>query len=212
MSRISENTIRNFKLLLVFGIFFLYACKPTVEQKDNDDIKVSGDTIIIKSTAQLNGKLKLGKVQPHSYRLQISSAATVKAIPNKYAQIAPPFSGRLLKSYVRLGQHVDENAPLFELISPSFIDAQKLFFQAKSQYKLSEQNLKRQKDLLANGVGVVKDLEEAESNFEVQKKEYENAFAGMRIFAADPEVLVLGQPLVVRSPIKGEVIVNNIVV
>ena len=188
------------------------SCNVPKPENESNGISVKGDTILVADSSNLKLKMKIGKVEKHAYQLQITSAATVKAIPNKYAQIAPPFSGRIIKSYVRLGQKVEEGSPLFELISPGFIDAQKSFFQAKSQYKLSEQSLKRQKDLLQHGVGVQKDLEEAENNFEVQKKEYENSLAAINIYTADHESLALGQPLVVRSPIKGEMIVNNIVV
>ncbi|HSZ72998.1 MAG TPA: efflux RND transporter periplasmic adaptor subunit [Cytophagaceae bacterium] len=194
-------------------VVFTLSCHHKKEQEEEvSNFVIKGDTILLSDQSGLASKIKVDQVAHKPYRLQITSAATVKAIPNKYVQIAPPFSGRVLQSNMRLGQKVEPGSELFQLSSPAFIDAQKLFFQAKSQYKLAEQNLKRQKDLLQNGVGIEKDLEEAESNFEVQKKEYENTLAGMKIFVTNPESLVLGQPLVVRSPIKGEIIVNNIVV
>ena len=199
-------------LLYPIVVFIVLSCQQKKEQEEVNNFSLRGDTILISNQSGLANKIKTDKVQYKQYRLQITSAATVKAIPNKYVQIAPPFSGRVLSSNMRLGQKVEPGSALFELSSPAFIDAQKLFFQSKSQYKLAEQNMKRQKDLLKNGVGIEKDLEESQSNFEVQKKEYENTLAGMKIFVTNPESLILGQPLVVRSPIKGEIIVNNIVV
>lgn len=90
--------------------------------------------------------------------------------------------------------------------------AQKIFFQEKSEMQQAEKTLNRQKDLMANGVGTQKDLEEAQTAYEVQKKEYENAIIAIKIFKADPDNLALGQSLVVRSPIAGEIIDNKIVV
>lgn len=75
----------------------------------------------------------------------------------------------------------------------------------------AERTLKRQKDLMANGVGVMKDLEEAQTAYDVEKKEYENAVMGIKIFKANPEKLSLGQALVVHAPIVGEVIENKVV-
>ena len=41
--------------------------------------------------------------------------------------------------------------------------------------------------------------------------DYENTLAALKVFQIDPSELVLGQPLIVRSPINGEVVTNNIV-
>jgi cobalt-zinc-cadmium efflux system membrane fusion protein len=61
-------------------------------------------------------------------------------------------------------------------------------------------------------VGIQQDFEEAEVNFAIKKKDFENALASLKVFQVDPSALVLGQPLIVRSPIKGTIIENNIVI
>jgi cobalt-zinc-cadmium efflux system membrane fusion protein len=78
--------------------------------------------------------------------------------------------------------------------------------------QLADKNLKRQQDLLNNGVGTQKDFEEAEVNYELTKRDFENTIASLKVYHVHPEELVLGQPLVVRSPIQGEVVENNIVI
>jgi cobalt-zinc-cadmium efflux system membrane fusion protein len=78
--------------------------------------------------------------------------------------------------------------------------------------QLAEKTLKRQQDLITNGVGTQKDLEEAQTAYDVAKKEYENAVIGIKIFKADPDNLALGQPLIVKAPIVGEIVDNKIVV
>ena len=78
--------------------------------------------------------------------------------------------------------------------------------------ELALKSLNREKDLLKNRVGVEKEKEEAEVNYELKKKDYENAVAALKVYQIDPEDLVLGQPLVVRSPIAGEVVKNDIVI
>ncbi len=173
---------------------------------------ISGDTIVINDHSNLANKLKVGAIQSEPYRIQLLTAGTVKAIPTSYAEIAPPFQGRVLKSYVKLGMRVTPDTPLFEISSPDFFSAQKIFFQQRSQLQLAAKILKRKKDLMNNGVGTEKDLDEAETAYEVENKEYENALVGIKIFKADPDHLILGQPLIVRSPIFGEVVDNRIVV
>lgn len=184
------------------------------DRQDNkaDNYTLHGDTICISADANLKGKLKIAAVQYEPYRLQMLTAGTVKAIPTQYAEIAPPFPGRVTRSYLRLGMRTTPETPLFEISSPDFMTAQKIFFQERSQLEQANKNLQRQQDLIAHGVGTQKDLEEAQTAYEVEKKEYENAVIGIKIFKADPDRLSLGQPLIVRAPISGEVIENKVVV
>lgn len=176
-----------------------------------DSYQLNGDTISIPEHSNLKAKLKIITVQSEPYRLQTITEGVVKVIPTQFAEVAPPFAGRVTKSYLRLGMKTTPETPLFEISSPDFITAQKVFFQERSQMQQAERTLKRQRDLQANGVGAQKDLEEAHTAYEVEKKEYENALLGIKIFKADPEHLSLGQALVVRSPIAGEVIENKVV-
>jgi cobalt-zinc-cadmium efflux system membrane fusion protein len=199
-------------LLLSFFIIGFSACHNASEDHKESTFIVKGDTIIVSEASNLNNKLKTTVVKSESYSLQMQTAGIVKAIPTNYAEIAPPFPGRVLNSHIRLGMKVTPETPLFEITAPDFIEAQKLYFQAKSQYHLSEQRLKRQQDLIKNGVGTQKDLEEAETGFEIARKEFENASVAIKIFKANPDQLILGQPLVVRSPIHGEIVENKIIV
>jgi membrane fusion protein, heavy metal efflux system len=170
-----------------------------------------GDTITLPAGSAVRNRIKINAVLSTPYSREVSTAGTVKAIPTRYAEIAPPFQGRVTKSYLHLGMKTQPETPLFEISSPDFIAAQKVFFQEKTQLQQAERTWKRQQDLMANGVGTQKDLEEAQTAYEVEKKEYENAVMGIRIFKVNPEQLSLGQPLVVRAPVAGEVIENKVV-
>jgi membrane fusion protein, heavy metal efflux system len=148
---------------------------------------------------------------PVGYKKKITISGVVRAIPNNYAEVASPFAGRITKSFVRLGQHVNIDSPIFEISSPSFFEAGKAYYQSKQEMQLAEKNLKRQKDLFANGVGIQKDVEEAEVTYELTKRDFENSIASLNVYHVKPDELVLGQPLIVRSPIQGEIVDNKIV-
>ena len=187
------------------------SCKQQIAKEPAANYTMKGDVITVPDNSVLKGKLKIIDVDTESYSMKMMTAGTVKAIPTQFAEIAPPFQGRVTKSYLKLGLKTTPETPLFEISSPDFIAAQKVFFQEKSQMQQAERTLKRQKDLMANGVGVMKDLEEAQTAYDVEKKEYENAVMGIKIFKANPEKLSLGQALVVHAPIVGEVIENKVV-
>lgn len=206
----TKNNYRNLLLALI-TITVLPACSGKKETADQQNYTLQNDTIVVPATSIIAPKLKLETVTNEPFQLELITAGTVKAIPNFYAEIAPPFSGRVTKVYLKLGMKTQAGTPLFEMVSPDFIDAQKNFFQAKSAFQIAKLSLKRQQDLKANGVASQKDLEEAETNFEISEKEYQNAVASLKIFGVNVNKLVFGQPLVITSPVAGEVITNEVV-
>ena len=211
----SKNENRKFRylnfLLVFITITAFTACGDKAATKENENFSLQKDTITIPATSTIAPKIKLETVKTEPYQLELIAAGTVKAIPNFYAEIAPPFSGRVTKVYLKLGMKTQPGTPLFEMVSPDFTAAQKDYFQAKSAYQTAKLSLKRQQDLKVNGVGSQKDLEEAETNAEVSEKEFQNAMAGLKIFGVNVSKLVFGQPLIITSPIAGEIITNDIV-
>ncbi|WEK21052.1 MAG: efflux RND transporter periplasmic adaptor subunit [Candidatus Pedobacter colombiensis] len=197
--------------ILLFMTGFIVSCQQSPAKEEPAILTVNGDLITVPNHSVLKAKLKEITVETEPYSLQMLTTGVVKAIPTQYADVAPPFPGRVTKTYLRLGMKTTPETPLFEIISPDFITAQKIFFQEKAQLIQAERTLKRQKDLIANGVAAQKDLEEAQTAYDVEKKEYENAATGIRIFKADPAKLTFGQALVVHAPINGEVIENKVV-
>jgi cobalt-zinc-cadmium efflux system membrane fusion protein len=200
------------KIIVIAVAVLATACHQTKVDKEEKNYSIKGDTIVLPEHSIIQPKLKIEPVQSAPYRSKLITTGVVKAIPNKYAQVASPFAGRITKSFVRLGQHVSLNAPIFEISSPAYFEAGKAYYQAKQQMQLAEKQLKRQQDLLKNGVGIQKDVEEATVSYEVSKRDYENCAASLQVFHVDPENMVLGQPLIVRSPIEGEIIDDKIVI
>jgi len=200
------------KIFYVCIIALLAACSNKNAEVNVGDYTVNGDTISIPDNSILRPKLKIDTVKEVKYQTHITTTGVVKAIPNNFAQIASPFSGRITKSFVRLGQQVIKGSPIFEISAPSFNETCKIFFQAKQEMQLADKNLKRQQDLFKNGVGVKKELEEAEVNYELTKRDFENALASIEVYNVDPNEMKMGQPLIVRSPIQGEVVENSIVI
>ena len=178
---------------------------------ENSAIFLKGDTVFVNGGNGILQKLQIETMTPVSYKKKITISGVVRAIPNNYAEVASPFAGRITKSFVRLGQHVNIDSPIFEISSPSFFEAGKAYYQSKQEMQLAEKNLKRQKDLFANGVGIQKDVEEAEVTYELTKRDFENSIASLNVYHVKPDELVLGQPLIVRSPIQGEIVDNKIV-
>ena len=187
------------------------ACKQTEEPQVQIPYQFVGDTVRVSDQRLLNEKVKLAQVSEELVAREVSTAGTIQAIPTQYAYIAPPFAGRVVRSYIKLGEQVQKNTPLFAIISSDFTTAQKEFFQAESDRELARIHLQRQKDLHANGVGSQKELDEAKNALFLADKEYENAYTALQVYQTNPSEMKLGEPLVVRAPIAGQVIQNNLV-
>lgn len=201
------------KLLFIsFMSLNFLGCHTPVDPEKEASMTLRGDTILVHQAAQVKSYLKTIKVQKELHQLELTTTGTVKAIPNQYAEITAPFSGRVTAVHLKLGMKTKPGTPLFEIASPEFTESQKLFFQAKTAFQNASLILKRQQDLKVNGVGSEKDVEEAKANYEIAQKEYEHARAALQIFQIDINKLILGQSLLVRSPISGEVITHDIVV
>ena len=207
-----KNNRHSSYLLAVLSLV-VYACgSPSKEsQEQGQDFSVKGDTISLAASTSLRKQLQTTIVEEQSFQEEWTTAGIVRTIPNSYAAIAAPFAGRVLRSFIKLGQRVAVGTPLFEISSSDFFSAQKDYFDARQEFHQAELNLKRQKDLLKNGVGIQREVEEAQTAYEITKSGLLNASSALKIFHVDPEKLQLGKPLVVYSPIAGEIISNAIV-
>ncbi|MEG1622062.1 MAG: efflux RND transporter periplasmic adaptor subunit [Alistipes sp.] len=201
------------KIIPLLGALLLCGCGQHGNiQSDNKEIILENGLITVGENAPVIHKIKTEKVALSRYQAQFSTSGVVKAIPTSYAEIATPFAGRIVRSFVRLGQAVGVGSPLFELSSPDFFETGKAYFSAKQEMEQALKSLTREKDLLANHVGVGKDVEEAQVNYELKKQDYENAKSALKVFQVDPAKMTLGESLIIRSPIAGKVVTNNIII
>ncbi|WP_313529914.1 efflux RND transporter periplasmic adaptor subunit [Sphingobacterium multivorum] len=194
-------------------LLLLHACNSQSSEgpSQSPTISTAGDTVTVSENTSLLSKLKFVTATNAQHALKLNAAATVKIIPSSYVEIPVPFAGRIIKSHTNLGQKVAINTPLFSISSSDYFEAQRAYLDAKQAYMLAEHMLKRQKDLITHGVGTKKELEEAETNFAMSDAALGNARAALKIFDSNLTNIVLGQPLLVRSPIQGEILSSSIV-
>lgn len=202
-------------VLLGFMIIHFISCNrfgnSSVSKQENQ-ITVSDDTRIIPDESPLLQRIHLQTVNAENYHSHYTTTGTVRVITGSMAELSTPFEGRITKSFVRLGQKVQEDSPVFEIYSPGYFETVKSFVQAKQEKQLATANYNRQKDLLEHNVGSKKELEEAEAAWQIAGREYEKSEASLLIFNVKPDEINLGKPLIVRSPISGEIVKNNITV
>ena len=189
---------------------FVVACGNHQTTKEVMDVTFEGDLMVIHEDSPILKQIVVQKAQLQDFEAEFRTVGTVRPVAGKWAEIAPPFAGRIVKSSVRLGQRIAAGAPIFELSSSAFYEAVKIYFAAQSEHEVAQRNYHRQKELAAHGVASQRDLEEAQSEANIAQREYEQAAASLRIYHVDVATLQMGQPLTVVSPIAGEVIKHDI--
>jgi membrane fusion protein, heavy metal efflux system len=196
-------------------VLFSISCshvKNSNENKQDNQITVTGDEVTVPENSTIFSKISLHTVDKQEYKTQSTTTGTVRTLTGCLAEISSPFEGRVIKSFVKLGQKVSAGTPIFEINAPQYSELLKMFVQAKQEKQLTTNNYQRQKDLLDNKVGSKKDFEEAESAFQVAENEYEKVVESLKSFNVKPEEVNMVKPLIIRSPINGEIVKNNITV
>jgi cobalt-zinc-cadmium efflux system membrane fusion protein len=197
---------------LISAVLLSASCTNSAVTQEVGAYTIKNDTVYVHSSSEgIMQKAKFAEVSELSEQFEIITAGRIQAIPTQFAYVAPPFAGRIAKCHVRMGQHVTENMPLFEIISPEYTAMQKAYFQAEAERELARKDLVRKEELLANEVAAAKEYEEALKAMKQADKEFENAQASLRTYHVNTDKMVFGEPLVIRSPITGNLIENNIV-
>lgn len=131
---------------------FVISCKDSKSEAPQDqDLIIKGDNVIVPESNPVFRKIKTETVSEQEHSDGVVSAGTIQAIPNHY-EIASPFSGRITKSFVRLGQNVSAGSPIFEILSSDYFSVQKDYTDAVNDVQLAEKNYRRQQDLVKHGV------------------------------------------------------------
>ena len=191
---------------------FIVACGNNKATKEETDLVLEGDTIILAENSPILEQIIVQNAEMQDFSAEFRTVGTVRPIAGNFAEIAPPFAGRIVKSHIKLGQKVSAGSPIFELSSAEFYDAVKSYFAAQSANEVAQRNYSRQKELAAHGVASQKDLEQAQSEANIARQEFEQAKASLNIFNIDVASVQMGQPLKILSPISGEVVKSNITI
>lgn len=187
------------------------ACTSGAGAADQSDITTAGDTVRVNPESPLARRIEVSTVAESDYTASFSASGIVQAEPSKYAEVAAPFAGRIVKSFVRLGQSVGAGTPLFQINSTEFHELTTAYFSAREDHNLADRALARARRLQQSNMISQREIEEAESEAEIKRQEYVNAESALRVFGVNTATLTPGQPLTVVSPLSGKVVADRLV-
>lgn len=208
-----ERMKKQVLLLLCAGL--LAGCSNTTNSTDsaeNNSVAVQGDTLIVSPSSNIAANIVCSTVGRQAYAPTLSTTGVVTAIPSCYAEVAAPFPGRVVRSLVKIGQTVKAGTPLFEISASDYAEVVKRFIQSKSEMDMAKRALDRTQDLHNNKVASAKELDEAKTAYAMAMEEYHHALAVAKEYQIDLNKAEVGQPMIVRSPISGRVLSNDLVI
>lgn len=170
----------------------------------------SRDTVFVPEESPVYSKLQTLTVHKKDIQVSFSTTGVVKPLSGHLAHVTTPFDGRVVRSFVKLGDKVAAGTPLFEVSSSDYLETVRACIQAGQQKELAEKNFRRKKELLESGVISKKEYDEALVELDLAEKECEKSMATLRIFNFSADEADLAKPLLVRSPIGGEIVFTNI--
>jgi membrane fusion protein, heavy metal efflux system len=207
----------NYKILklTIFGLILsLLSCRSGPGEKNDAEATVrrSGDTVYVPSGSAIMKKLEIDTVELRELTLQYTTTGIVRPLPGHLAEVTTPFQGRVVTSYVSLGEKVRQGAPVFSLTSADYFQAVKNFREAAKEKEIAERNFARKKELFDQGISSRKEFDDAAMNAEIADKEFEKTSATLQVFNVKPEEADFTHPLIVRAPISGEIVRNDIII
>lgn len=173
------------------------------------------ETAVDLAPSQLNA-IKIEPVGTHLFSVEKEAVGSIDFVDDLSVQVFPPYQGKLIQTFVELGDEVRKGQPLYTIDSPDLIQAESTLIGAAATLELTGKELARARDLYeTNGVSQ-RELEQAASDQQTAEGALKAARDAVRVFGKteieiDQIVATrkIDPALVVRSPLTGEVTAYN---
>lgn len=199
-------------VLLASAFYGCSARRPADDAASGTWFTSDGNGVSIVQDSPLSAKLVLSEVTAKTLALQIKTTASVGYRSGSVAEIGLPFGGRIVRSYVRLGDPVRRGQTLFEVSSSDYMAAVKDYLESRSAADLSAANLRRKETLHQSGMLSDREWEEVRAEARNADNACELARRSLALYNVDPSSVKVGEPLRVVSPISGRIIRNDLVI
>ena len=166
--------------------------------------------------SQLNA-IKIEPVGTHLFPVEKEAVGNISFVDDRSVQVFPPYQGRILKTFVELGDFVEQGKPLYTIDSPDLIQAESTLIGAAATLALTIKELERATELHASNGGVSeKELEQATSDHQTAEGALKAARDSVRVFGKSESEIdqivatrKIDPALVVHSPLDGQITLMN---
>jgi cobalt-zinc-cadmium efflux system membrane fusion protein len=167
------------------------------------------------SSSQLNA-IKIEPVGTHLFPVEKEAVGSIDFDDDLSVQVFPSYQGKILKTFVELGDDVQKGQVLYTIDSPDLVNAESTLIGAAATFDLTSKALTRIKNLYGspgdNGGLAQKDFEQAVSDEQTAEGALKAARDALRVFGktdAQIDQIIAARKidpaLVVPSPITGRI-------
>ena len=173
-------------------------------------------TATLELTPSQLSAIKIELVGSSLFPVEKETVGNISFADDLSVQVFPPYQGKIIRTFVELGDKVQKGQPLYTIHSPDLIQAESSLISAAASYQLTTKELARAKDLVASNGVSERELEQAISDQQTAEGALRAARDAVRVFGKpDSEIdqmiasRKIDPALVVRSPISGEITYFN---
>jgi cobalt-zinc-cadmium efflux system membrane fusion protein len=184
--------------------------KPSAAPKDSAASGAATDTLEL-SDAQLE-MIGFGSVSEREFPLEREAVGSIDFNEDMAAQVFPPYQGRIVQLYAKIGDNVKRGQPLLTIESPDLIQAESSLIAAAGVLDLTTHALERAKQLYEVQGMAEKDLQQATSDQQTAEGAFKAARDAVAVFGKLPPEIdrmvksrTIDPYLVVPSPITGRI-------
>src|ERR1035438_3331684 len=133
------------------------------------------------SSNQLNA-ISIEAVGTYLFPVEKEAVGSITFVDDLSVQVFPPNQGKLIKTFVELGDQVQKGQPLYTIDSPDLIQAESTLIGAAGAFRLTSQELARAKGLYGTHGVSEREFEQATSDQQTAEGALKAARDAVRVF------------------------------
>jgi cobalt-zinc-cadmium efflux system membrane fusion protein len=204
-------------LLLAVALVLFRKSSPISDAvEERSDAQAGGAPTLELLDSQL-AAIRIGRIGLYSFPTEMQAVGSIDFDEDLSVQVFPPYQGKIIEAFAKLGDEVQKGVPLYTIESPDLLQAESTLVGAAAALELTGKELVRARELYDTGKGVAqRELEQATSDQQTAEGALNAARSAVRVFGkTDDEINRMidsrkSDPvLVVRSPETGQVTARN---
>lgn len=210
-----------FMFAALLGTFGLNCAKQESTTPANRDLSsvapvAQGDGVRLQPLSAGLVGLKVEKAQTQGVRSVLKAMGKILACRPQTAIVSHAFPARVAAIHVAIGDWVEQGQALITLESQDVGNAMSEYYKAVASHDLAKLNLDRERQLLAEGVGVKKNYVAAEGDFKIAEANLEATEKGLHVLGfSEKQVEEIRQThrinaaITLYAPVTGKVVALN---
>jgi membrane fusion protein, heavy metal efflux system len=171
---------------------------------------------VLQLSAAQAGAIKIGRADERLFPREKEAVGNIDFDEDMAVQVFPPYQGRILQLFAKVGDDVKKGDTLFTIQSPDLIQAESTLIAAAGALDLNERALVRARQLLTVQGIAQKDFEQAVSDEMTAEGNLRAGRDAVRVFGKSEDEIDrivksrrIDPALVVRAPIAGRITARN---